>query len=454
MKNITHIILVFGLVAGLVTGVASFAALAQNLSPEKNAIIQNSIEKVKKAVEQAGSEFKEIQTLLGKLKVNVEAISGDMIELKSEASILKKGKYSTDLLRLKLDRINTQLADAQSKRDEIIVDLVAMYDAIAGLRQDQRNDPHGFLLKLITTLNDQIGTDHIAETEKSLADDSAISLVSALIPFYNQLAKFNVAVGADNINRDVVTRMTLLTKTVAGLSAAQISALEKGNAASGALVKALSAKFNDAALAQAKPAVGAITIAATALTAALPDKTKGGKVLQQVLIGDPKASKALVDLEAALDIVGLQDAGLVVRITHALYGDTPIRWKKVPVNGCKTVSGKKTNCQFRREPIVNHHRWCDATTAMRGLCDRKNGCKLLPAHNTTACGYDPAPSADPRNRGIYVKYECVPNIEDKFTGHYNRRSRKPREHTHPVGSALDYVVLRTGGNILCSAVKG
>ncbi|MEI9412343.1 hypothetical protein [Mesorhizobium salmacidum] len=158
--------------------------------------------------------------------------------------------------------------------------------------------------------------------------------------------------------------------------------------------------------------------------------------MTQFIKGSPDAAKRVLkqtdaavtafnNLSAEIDKLGLKDVGLVVRVREAKLGDT-----------------------YPRYYIAN--RWCDATAYMRAHCDRQAKCDVGASYQTDVCGYNPAPSAEPQHRGLYVIYECVRNLEANFDSGYdptplagNARLQKP---------VNDYVVLRGGGSLMC-AVK-
>jgi hypothetical protein len=57
-------------------------------------------------------------------------------------------------------------------------------------------------------------------------------------------------------------------------------------------------------------------------------------------------------------------------------------------------------------------RLCDSRSAVRKLCERLTDCALPSAANKPfdqeqLCGYDPAPLADPRDKGVVIRFTCV-----------------------------------------------
>ncbi|ACS60268.1 hypothetical protein Rleg_5446 (plasmid) [Rhizobium leguminosarum bv. trifolii WSM1325] len=167
-----------------------------------------------------------------------------------------------------------------------------------------------------------------------------------------------------------------------------------------------------------------ITRAATDLNGAL---AAAPQALKTLLLQGDESSEALNKLRETILTLGLRKPGLVVRVVEAKFGDT--------------YTGR-----------VSASRWCDATSYLRGKCDRAGSCTLDQNYQDVVCGFNPAPSADLRDRGLYVDYQCVPNIEASFAKDYD-----PAAHlsTSPFlkKSRAQYVVLRGNGSIVCGAAK-
>ena len=149
-----------------------------------------------------------------------------------------------------------------------------------------------------------------------------------------------------------------------------------------------------------------------------------------VLKRDAAAVENLSKLVLTVQSLKLSNLGLVVRVLEAKFGDT---------------------YPNPRDRLIAK-RWCDATAYMRIACDRKASCSVPATYQNDVCGYNPAPAADPRNRGLYVLYECVLDTEDNFRGRYTGsdfvegsvRLRRPPNQ---------YVVLRGNGGLQCGASK-
>jgi hypothetical protein len=205
-----------------------------------------------------------------------------------------------------------------------------------------------------------------------------------------------------------------------------ISKIEGAETAANALSTRLGELFPDIGKAQVDARMLAITAAAEKLTVALPKKPPADKAgLKTALLEDEKAFRALTALEKTLGEMELANAGPMIRVIEAKVGDT-----------------------YPSGPVVAQ-RWCNATAAMTKLCDRKSNCSLTAAFEVDLCGYNPAPSADPRHRGVFVRYECVRGINANFV----RQHPVPGENTNETGLARprgDYVIIRGGGAIVCS----
>jgi hypothetical protein len=63
-------------------------------------------------------------------------------------------------------------------------------------------------------------------------------------------------------------------------------------------------------------------------------------------------------------------------------------------------------------------RYCSATQAIRAQCQGKAACLDNPTPSTLVatqiCGYDPAPYAQPANKGLLISYQCVPKDSKEF----------------------------------------
>jgi hypothetical protein len=168
--------------------------------------------------------------------------------------------------------------------------------------------------------------------------------------------------------------------------------------------------------------VSSITKSAGDLSAAIGGLAAPVKSLIQQ---NDDASQALNKLLASIQDLGLRKPGLVVKIIEAKFGDT--------------FSARS----------LNSERWCDATAYMRAHCDRTGSCLLDANYQDVVCGFNPAPSADPRDRGLYVDYQCVPNIEASFAWAYDPVARQETSPILRKKNRSDYVILRGGGAIVC-----
>ncbi|OWV69638.1 hypothetical protein ATY77_20960 [Rhizobium sp. R634] len=173
-----------------------------------------------------------------------------------------------------------------------------------------------------------------------------------------------------------------------------------------------------------KAAISSIIKATGELDGALLGSSQTVKALLQQ--GD-ESSEALNKLRETIQGLGLRKPGLVVRVVEAKFGDT-------------------------YTTRISPSRWCDATSYLRGKCDRAGACTLDQNYQDLVCGFNPAPSADLRDRGLFVDYQCVPNIEASFAAGYDPiayRSSSPFLSK----SRSQYVVLRGSGSIVCGATK-
>lgn len=62
--------------------------------------------------------------------------------------------------------------------------------------------------------------------------------------------------------------------------------------------------------------------------------------------------------------------------------------------------------------LSDRRRTCDATGYFRGRCNKETSCQLISADTIDGiCGYEPAPFAEDRNRGMAIEYICVTETE-------------------------------------------
>lgn len=171
--------------------------------------------------------------------------------------------------------------------------------------------------------------------------------------------------------------------------------------------------------------VGPITDGASALGTVITSASQG---LKSRLLENDQSSAALNNLRDKIQELGLRKPGLVVRVLEAKFGDTFVATK------------------------MDTARWCDATAYMREKCNKASGCTLDAKYQDIVCGFNPAPSADPRDRGLFVDYQCVPSFEASFAGDYEPDSYKS---SSPLlkKSRDNYVILRGNGALVCGATK-
>lgn len=413
--------------------VLSFGALllmqqpAASLDRPAEQDIGKSVTDIGDALKLAKDNFADIDRKLADLKAKVDALKGDLIRLEDGTAVVKQGTPSTDLVKDDLEKLNAALAEANAKRDEAIGKLDEIFTLLVSIRATKTgdtypNDLHGFLRSLVDQLTTYLDEAPIAAEELELPAESDKSLRHALVPFYASLKKFNDAVQVPPAGPEIVANITALTSALGAYTPRTFQALPGAPAAASALGGKMAELSQDYTLAAAAKTVDQLIKAANQMTGFIKESPAAAK---QVLKQTDAAVTAFNNLSAEIANLKLSDVGLVVRVREAKLGDT-----------------------YPRYYIAN--RWCDATAYMRAHCDRQPKCDLGASYQTDVCGYNPAPSAEPRHRGLYVIYECVRNLEANFAGDY--------DPTPPAGQARlqrpvnDYVVLRGGGSLIC-AVK-
>jgi hypothetical protein len=180
---------------------------------------------------------------------------------------------------------------------------------------------------------------------------------------------------------------------------------------------------------------GAISNTVTSVIATLPSALPKSK-------SDAMAQPLQADQSALYQLVTALSADKRINILGAWYGDM------------RDIRAAQTE-PFH--PWEYNARFCSATRAVRARCEGMATCYqsatgtqggAAPAQGSTGssselggtslCGYEPAPFADPQNKGVIVKYECV--ALDPPTWTRLRGSEPARQTTN--GKPLD-AVLRT-----------
>ncbi|MBY5533644.1 hypothetical protein HFO58_10770 [Rhizobium leguminosarum] len=222
---------------------------------------------------------------------------------------------------------------------------------------------------------------------------------------------------------DVIAQLDALITSLKSLDSTSFQKIDGASKKAGELTERIYAlDQNLSETADAKKA-SSIVKASEGLTGAIGSASPSVKALLQQT---DAANEGLNNLLASIQTLALRPPGLVVRVNEAKFGDT------------------------YPDKYYIKRRWCDATAYMRARCDRKGTCSLEANYQDVVCGFNPAPSADLRDRGLFVDYQCVPNIEASFTGTYG-----PVRAVTPVlkKSRQAYVVLRGSGAIVCGVNK-
>jgi hypothetical protein len=405
---------------------------AQSLDKETNSNIESNIGGIKTRLQQAKVDFEKIGTDLSDLDQQIKALSDDKLKLESGALVLKNGATSADFLKAEIEKLDAAESAVTAKRAEIIDELDKIYDVIAAIRTqgsstNRQNDAPGLLKKLLVTLTAELGKPDIAEAEKKA--ENSKKLLTQLELFYPVLAAFNASAGGDAPGLDIVAKMGSLESALKMFSKEQLAATKGATLAATDLDAVLRSKVFEIQAKVTQANVDDIKKTATGLTSVLPKKSASddaSKQLSHGLKADLSAINGLSDLETAIQDLNLKERGLVIRILEAKFGDT-----------------------YPENSYISK-RWCDATMRLRVDCDRKKECDVPTDYNKSLCGYDPAPSADPRHRAVYVKYVCLQDLESNFAGIYENDSSLVHSSGRLSRPRAEYVLLREGGKILCA----
>ncbi len=173
-----------------------------------------------------------------------------------------------------------------------------------------------------------------------------------------------------------------------------------------------------------------------------------------------KLPNALEELVTDIQTLQAKEA-LKIRILEATVGDTYGK----SYSDCLDINGLlyREECVHKVVDTYHKHRnskrWCDATMATRVACDRKGECdfsdatvgnQVLPAgYQSRLCGFNPAPTADPRHRGVHVFYQCLRDHTKNFENDpIVVGSIEAKSMTEEFGD-VQYALLRQGGQIVC-----
>ncbi|MEQ8305272.1 MAG: hypothetical protein RIA09_01820 [Hoeflea sp.] len=153
--------------------------------------------------------------------------------------------------------------------------------------------------------------------------------------------------------------------------------------------------------------------------------------LRRLILNRPSAMTAAAKAKAALEAL-TGDYRPAIHVVEAFYGDL--------------VLGS------------DHKRVCNATQAMKALCERKSTCSLPGKYETALCGYDPIPAAETGLRRVAVQYTCHMGGDELWDELARYPRRDPLSGTdlyEPSNPALNYAILNgTTMEIRCPSAVG
>ncbi|MER8859040.1 hypothetical protein NKI09_15460 [Mesorhizobium sp. M0757] len=420
---------IFGLIAVACPQIAD----AQDFSPDINIDLAARIAKIGQSIDDSKKQFDELGKVLHGLAGDVEAVKGDYIRLETGVTILKDGVPITLPLKQEVAKLNEQIATAEASRKKVVEEIDKIFDDLVKLRtgSDATSslELHAFNRRLFAAGAESLSNAAVIKEEKGLGVGAPESLRSVLAKVEVERRKFEASLseGPAEPPPNLTASMTGLVEQLSKLNPDTAAAVAGAKAAALSLSDRLAALFPEIDTKTVNRKVADITVAAAKLNTVLPKKAaENDKGLKTSLLGEEAAYAALTALKKTLDEMELTAAGDMVQIIEAKVGDTFSTTRVVP------------------------SRWCDATAAMAELCDRKPNCKLDTGFEVQLCGFNRAPSADPRYRGVFVRYQCLRGIDGNFAGKYPIRSGATDDNRleKPRGN---YVVIRGGGVIMCSS---
>lgn len=408
-------------------------ACAEDLSSDANADLLRRIGEVRQSVNDAQEQFDDIGKVLRELASDVEEVKGDYIRLETGDTILKEGVPVTYPLTEEVTKLNEQVAAAEASRKKIVEKIDKVFDDLVQLRigSDAATslELHAFSRRLFAAGVASLSSAAVVEEEKAkdASDPDSLRLVLAQVEAETRKFEASLSEAPEEPNPNLTVSMTGLVDRLSGLTPDTAASIPGAKTAAMSLADRLAALFPEIDTKNLNRTIADITTAATKFNTALPKKSAANdQGLKTSLLNDEAAYAALKELQKTLDEMELSTVGVKVRIIEAKVGDTFPATRIIP------------------------SRWCDATAAMAELCDRKSNCKIETGFEVQLCGSNRAPSADPRYRGVFVRYQCLRGIDNNFVGNYpipagtsnNNILERPRGN---------YVIIRGGGAIMCAS---
>lgn len=419
--------------AALIAILCSQVAHPEDLSPDINSAIAKRIAEVRQSVDQSKKQFDELGKVLNGLASDIAEVKGDFIRLNSGTLVLKEGISTMAPLEAEVAKLNEQIAANDAARKKVVDEIDKVFVSLVALRTGNGTTPplelRAFTRLLLTSAAQPLSNADVVAQEKSKAADDPEGLRTAFAKLETERHKFEAALSGGSVEPPpgVTASMTALIDQLSTLTSDKAASIAGAKAAALSLSDRLAELFPDVDAKDVARKVADIRAAAVKFDAALPKKTTENDAgLKISLLNDEGAYGALTALQKTLDEMELKAAGAMVRITEAKVGDTFPTDRAIP------------------------SRWCNATAAMAALCDRKPNCKLDTSFEVQLCGFSRAPSADPRYRGVFVRYQCLRGIDHNFVGNYPIPSGASDKTTldSPRGN---YVIIRGGGAIICSS---
>lgn len=420
--------------AALIAILCSRVAHAEDISSDINSALAKRIAEISQSVEESKKQFDEIGKALQGLSGDIQAVKGDFIRLDSGTLVLKEGVPAAAPLEAEVAKLNEQIAANDAARKKVVKEIDDVFASLVALRTGNGTTPslelRAFTRLLLTSTAQSLSNADVVAEEKSKAADDPEGLRTALAKLETERRKFEAALSGGSVEPPpgVTASITALLGQLSGLTPDKAASIEGAKAAVLSLSDRLAELFPEVDTKDVARKVADIKIAAGKLNSALPQKTAENDAgLKTSLLEDVASYSALATLQKTLDDMELKAAGAMVRIIEAKVGDTFPTDRAIP------------------------SRWCNATAAMAALCDRKPNCKLDTSFEVQLCGFSRAPSADPRYRGVFVRYQCLRGTDGNFVGNYPTPSSGVSDKITLDRPRANYVIIRGGGAIICSS---
>ena len=412
-------------------------ALGQQVEPgtPTAAEISARLESTTKLATEVSAQLKSLEATIAKLKSDALEISDGLVLKETDGKLKSTAKYYDEQLKA-LEAADKKRKEILAALDDILKQLVTTRFGSEGSFA-ANNDPLGFLKKFSVHANTMFSSMKMreanaraSETER-IADTELEKLQSAISDFRAASAPTKPPTNGDQFVMQAPQVSALLVKHISdqGSKGMDDAVRAKASDLAKTLVTILielpdlKGDKNPIKESESLDIIATYSDKLEATIKAFDLKGDLEFIGKQAFIVENKLPNSLEKLRTAIDGYLANDK-LVIKIEQATVGDT---FGKTYTDCLNLGTGEQTaDCAFavlkKYRKNWRGSRWCDASEPVRHYCNRKGSCeftgdtaKVLPAdYASRLCGYNPAPSAAPQNRGLHVFYQCVSNLKSNF----------------------------------------